>query len=46
MNSMLILHIIAIPLIFYLGRLSTKIAFVRVRVKNRLDVSDFIRGKE
>jgi hypothetical protein len=46
MNGMLLLHIVAIPLIFYLGRLSTRIAFLRVRVRNKLDVANFIRGKD
>ena len=45
-SGVLLFHIIAIPAVFMLGRLSNRIAFVRVKADNRTSVPDFLRGKE
>ncbi|TCP58095.1 hypothetical protein EV586_102546 [Tumebacillus sp. BK434] len=46
MSGILLFHIIAIPVVFMLGRMSNRIAFVRVKAENRSTVPDFLRGKE
>lgn len=46
MSGILLFHIVAIPVVFMLGRMSNRIAFVRVKAENRSTVPDFLRGKE
>ncbi|WP_157721745.1 hypothetical protein [Tumebacillus avium] len=46
MSGILLFHIVAIPVVFMLGRMSNRIAFVRVKAENRSSVPDFLRGKE
>jgi hypothetical protein len=45
-SGILLLHIVAIPLVFMLGRLSNRIAFLRVKAENRSSVPGFLRGRE
>ncbi|WP_172844404.1 hypothetical protein [Tumebacillus algifaecis] len=45
-SGILLFHLIAIPAVFMLGRMSNRIAFVRVKKENRSTVPDFLRGKE
>jgi len=46
LSGILLLHVVAIPLVFMLGRMSNRIAFVRVKAENRSTVPDFLRSKE
>jgi hypothetical protein len=45
-SGLLLFHIVAIPLVFYIGRLSNRVAFVRVKAENRSSVSEFLRGRD
>jgi hypothetical protein len=45
-SGILLFHLVAIPVVFLLGRLSNKIAYVRVKAQDRKSVSDFLRGRE
>lgn len=45
-SGILLFHLVAIPLVFMLGRMSNKIAFVRVKTQNRSTVSEFLRGRD
>jgi hypothetical protein len=38
--SWLMLHVITIPIVFYLGRLSTRVTVVRMRRKKNKDAFD------
>ncbi|BCJ87115.1 hypothetical protein [Effusibacillus dendaii] len=40
-----ILAVIALPVVFVLGRYSSRYRFVRVRPRYRQNVKEFIRGK-
>ncbi|MCX7569313.1 hypothetical protein OS242_05010 [Tumebacillus sp. DT12] len=45
-SGILLFHLVAIPLVFMLGRMSNKIAFVRVKAQDRSTVSEFLRGRD
>ncbi|PWK14867.1 hypothetical protein [Tumebacillus permanentifrigoris] len=44
MNGIILFHVVAIPLVFMLGRLSNKIAFLRVKAPRGSSVSEFMRS--
>jgi hypothetical protein len=46
LSGILLLHVVAIPLVFMLGRMSNRIAFVRVKTQKPTTVPDFLRGRE
>jgi hypothetical protein len=46
MSGIVLFHLIAIPLVFMLGRLSTRLAFVRIKAQHRRSVPDFLRERE
>jgi hypothetical protein len=43
MSGIILFHVIAIPLVFMLGRLSNKIAFLRVKAQRGSTVTEFMR---
>jgi hypothetical protein len=46
LSGILLLHIVVIPLVFMLGRMSNRIAMVRVSSKDRTTVRDFMRNRD
>lgn len=46
MSVIVLFHCIAIPLVFMLGRWSTKLAVLRVKTQRSSSVQDFLRGRE
>lgn len=44
-SGLLLFHLVAIPLVFMLGRLSTKVAFLRVRGQKPTSVGEFMNGR-
>lgn len=48
LSGIVILHVVLIPLVFYLGRMSNRIAMVRVsgRDQRKTTVSEFLRNRD
>ncbi|MBL0385752.1 hypothetical protein JJB07_03740 [Tumebacillus sp. ITR2] len=46
MNTIVLFHVVAIPLVFMLGRMSNKVAFLRVKAQRGSSVQDFLRTRE
>ncbi|HEU4964268.1 MAG TPA: hypothetical protein VFV52_10510 [Bacilli bacterium] len=44
-SGLLLFHVVAIPLVFLLGRMSTRVAFLRVRAEKPTKVSEFLNGR-
>ncbi|MFD2169842.1 hypothetical protein [Tumebacillus lipolyticus] len=45
-SGILLFHLIVIPVVFLLGRLSNRIAFVRVKAEARQSLPNFLRKKD
>ncbi|MGZ4032077.1 MAG: hypothetical protein ACXVC1_08720 [Tumebacillaceae bacterium] len=46
LSGIVLLHIVVIPLVFMLGRLSNRVAMVRVSARDRSSVPEFLRKRD
>ncbi|WP_161780751.1 hypothetical protein [Tumebacillus flagellatus] len=46
MSTLVLIHIVAIPLVFMLGRMSNKVAFLRVKAQRGASVQEFLRTRD
>jgi hypothetical protein len=45
-SGLLLFHLVAVPLVFMLGRMSTRVTFVRVRTQKPTSVNEFLNGRD
>lgn len=44
-NEIVLALIVGVPLVFYIGRLSTRIAWFHARAEERYTLPEFVRGR-
>lgn len=45
-NDIIVAWIVAVPLAFYLGRLSTKLLWFRATTEEKYTLPEFVRGRQ